>query len=66
MNPASVAFDRLKNPDVNNSAANAALTTNATNRLLADIQALAPEITARAGEIEAARRIPLDLVAKLR
>lgn len=40
--------------------------TNVTNRLLADIQALAPEITARAAEIEAARRIPLDLVEKLR
>jgi alkylation response protein AidB-like acyl-CoA dehydrogenase len=66
MNPASVAFDRLKNPDANDSAANAGLMTNVTNRILADIQALAPEITARAAEIEAARRIPLDLVDKLR
>jgi indole-3-acetate monooxygenase len=35
-------------------------------RLLADIRALAPSIAARAAEIEAARRIPLDLVETLR
>jgi alkylation response protein AidB-like acyl-CoA dehydrogenase len=35
-------------------------------RLLADIQELAPDITARAAEIEAGRRIPLDLVEALR
>ncbi len=40
--------------------------TNVANRILADVQALAPEITARAAEIEAARRIPLDLVEELR
>ena len=66
MNPTSAAFDRPRNPDTNNSAANAALMANLTNRILADIQALAPEITARAAEIEAARRIPLDLAEKLR
>ena len=35
-------------------------------RLLADISALAPDITSRAEEIEAGRRIPLDLVDMLR
>jgi alkylation response protein AidB-like acyl-CoA dehydrogenase len=35
-------------------------------RLLADIQELAPVVTARAAEIEAARRIPQDLVLALR
>jgi indole-3-acetate monooxygenase len=36
------------------------------DRLLADIRDLAPDITARAADIEAARRIPLDLVEALR
>jgi alkylation response protein AidB-like acyl-CoA dehydrogenase len=66
MNSTSVAFDRPQHPDGENSPAKAALATNAANRILADIQALAPEITARAAEIEAGRRIPLDLVEKLR
>jgi indole-3-acetate monooxygenase len=66
MNPTSVAFDRPRHPDARNSAANAALVSNVTNRLLSDIRALAPEITARAAEIEAGRRIPLDLVEELR
>ena len=35
-------------------------------QLLADIRQLAPEITGRAAEIEAERRIPLDLVETLR
>jgi alkylation response protein AidB-like acyl-CoA dehydrogenase len=35
-------------------------------RLLADIRELAPEITARAAEIEAGRRVPLDLVEALK
>jgi alkylation response protein AidB-like acyl-CoA dehydrogenase len=35
-------------------------------RLLADVRALAPEITARAAEIEAGRRIPPDLVEALK
>ena len=35
-------------------------------RLLADIRELAPDITARAAELEAGRRIPLDLVETLR
>jgi alkylation response protein AidB-like acyl-CoA dehydrogenase len=40
--------------------------TSTANRLLADIRELAPNITARAAEIEAGRRIPLDLVEALR
>jgi indole-3-acetate monooxygenase len=40
--------------------------TSAAKRLLADIWELAPDITARASEIEGARRIPLDLVEALR
>lgn len=35
-------------------------------RILSDIQKLAPEITVRASEIEAARSLPLDLVEKLK
>jgi alkylation response protein AidB-like acyl-CoA dehydrogenase len=35
-------------------------------RLLADIRGLAPDITSRAAEIEAGRRIPPDLVEALR
>jgi alkylation response protein AidB-like acyl-CoA dehydrogenase len=41
-------------------------TPNTNENLLAGIRALAPEITARAAEIEAARRIPSDLVDRLR
>jgi alkylation response protein AidB-like acyl-CoA dehydrogenase len=40
--------------------------TNAAERVLTNIRRLAPEITARAAEIEAARRIPRDLLEKLR
>ncbi len=40
--------------------------TETVNRLLADIRKLAPEITARAAEFEAARRIPLDMVEALK
>ena len=39
---------------------------NRTQRLLADIQELAPGITSRAAEIEAGRRMPSDLVEALR
>ena len=43
------------------------LTARTTNEnLLAGIRKLASEITARAAEIEAARRIPSDLVDRLR
>src|ERR1700730_14683955 len=37
-----------------------------SSRLLADIRRIAPAIAARAAEIEAARRVPLDLVEALR
>jgi hypothetical protein len=40
--------------------------TSTAKRLLADIRRSAPDITARAAEIEAGRRIPLDLVETLR
>jgi alkylation response protein AidB-like acyl-CoA dehydrogenase len=40
--------------------------TEAAERLLADIRDLAPDITSRVAEIEAGRRIPLDLVDTLR
>src|SRR5260221_3195337 len=40
--------------------------TSTAKRLLADIRDMAPAITARAVEIEAERRIPLDLVEALR
>src|ERR1700730_8671741 len=40
--------------------------TSTAKRLLADIRDMAPAITARAVEIEAGRRIPLDLVEALR
>jgi hypothetical protein len=40
--------------------------TTPTQRLLSDIQDLAPEITSRIPEIEAGRRIPIDLVEALR
>jgi hypothetical protein len=47
-------------------AANASVMTKVTNRILADIQALLPEITARAVEIKAERPVLLDLGEKLR
>jgi alkylation response protein AidB-like acyl-CoA dehydrogenase len=40
--------------------------TDITKRLLADIRDLAPDVAARAGEIEAGRRIPQDLVDTLK
>src|SRR5690242_4193097 len=43
-----------------------AFMTSTAKRLLADIRRSAPDITARAAEIEAGRRIPLDLVETLR
>ena len=41
-------------------------TRNTNENLLAGIQELASEITARAAEVEAVRRVPLDLVDRLR
>jgi alkylation response protein AidB-like acyl-CoA dehydrogenase len=66
MDPASAALDRPENPEANNSVANAELITNVADRMLSYIRALAPEIRARAAEIEAGRRIPSDLMERLR
>jgi indole-3-acetate monooxygenase len=41
-------------------------TTKTAKRMLADIRKLAPRITSRAAEIEAGRRIPLDLLEELK
>lgn len=41
-------------------------TSNVTEHMLANIQLLAPEIRARAAEIEISRRVPSDLIDKLR
>jgi alkylation response protein AidB-like acyl-CoA dehydrogenase len=66
MNPTKVAVDRQGHPDAQNSVANAAPVSSVTDRILADVEALAPEIRKRAAEIEAGRRIPIDLMKKLR
>jgi indole-3-acetate monooxygenase len=42
------------------------LMTNTAERMLGDIRKLAPDITARASQIEPRRRFPLDLVDSLR
>jgi alkylation response protein AidB-like acyl-CoA dehydrogenase len=47
-------------------SSSATATRTTAKHLLADIRELAPEITARAAEIEAGRRIPLDMVEALR
>src|SRR5258708_39652047 len=44
----------------------AAVMTNPAKHLLAEIQELAPAINSRAAEIEAARRVPPDLVEALK
>jgi len=40
--------------------------TNPTQRLLADVRMLAPDIISRAGEIESLRHVPSDLIEALR
>jgi hypothetical protein len=50
----------------NNPFSESTLTVNGAKRLLADISQLASDIAPRAAEIEAARRMPLDLVETLR
>jgi alkylation response protein AidB-like acyl-CoA dehydrogenase len=62
MDYSSAALDLAKDTD----AANSASMTDVTNRIRSDIRNLAPEITARTTEIEAGRRVPADLVGKLR
>jgi alkylation response protein AidB-like acyl-CoA dehydrogenase len=66
MNPTNIVFGRRGNHGVQNSAANPLPMKNAVDHILAEVQALAPEITQRVVEMETARRIPLDLVEKLR
>src|ERR1700754_508677 len=58
---AGIAFDPARK-----SPADAKLMTNVTDRILADVRALAPEITRRVAEIEAGPQVPFDLVRKLR
>jgi alkylation response protein AidB-like acyl-CoA dehydrogenase len=62
----SSAVSFVDYPITKNPAFDTALTTSAAKRLLADIRELASDIKARAAEIEAGRRIPLDLVEALR
>jgi indole-3-acetate monooxygenase len=62
----SAAIDRLQYTHTKTPAANATPMTDVHNRILADIQTLAPEIAKRSVEIEAGRRVPLDLMERLR
>jgi alkylation response protein AidB-like acyl-CoA dehydrogenase len=57
---AAAVADRLASPGHNPASIDAA------QRLLADIRELAPAITVRVAEMEAGRRIPLDLVETLK
>jgi alkylation response protein AidB-like acyl-CoA dehydrogenase len=57
---------RVGHSIVNNPVKQTSHTAAEAKRLLADIRALAPDIAARAAEIERVRRIPLDLVEELR
>lgn len=59
-------FSRVDHRIAKNAGSDMALMAHTAKRLLADIRELAPDITARAAEIEAERRIPLDLVEALR
>jgi alkylation response protein AidB-like acyl-CoA dehydrogenase len=63
MTPDTNPFDHN---DARNSLGNGAPMTKSIDRMLADVRVLAPELTARVREIEAMRRIPVDLVEKLR
>ena len=60
------AIERAGHPIIGDELSDTALIRNTPARLLADIHALANEITSRAAESEAARRIPIDLVEALR
>jgi alkylation response protein AidB-like acyl-CoA dehydrogenase len=62
----STAVGRVDHSIARNTFSDTTGMTNTAQRLLADIRELAPEITLRAQEIEAARRIPPDLVQALR
>jgi alkylation response protein AidB-like acyl-CoA dehydrogenase len=62
----NTTVDRIDRFIVQNPIRRTPRTATEAERLLADIRALAPNIAGRAAEIEAARRIPLDLVETLR
>jgi len=57
---------RVGRPVIKSIAFDTPSKANTARRLLADIRELAPGITARAAEIEDARRIPPDLAEALR
>jgi alkylation response protein AidB-like acyl-CoA dehydrogenase len=61
----STTFGAANHPIVNAFSGTTSVTSTA-KRLLADIRELAPDISSRAAEIEAGRRIPPDLVEALR
>jgi alkylation response protein AidB-like acyl-CoA dehydrogenase len=62
----STAVSRVDASRAKNVFSETARSAKAAKRLLSDIRELASDITARAAEIEAGRRIPLDLVEALR
>ena len=62
----STAVSRVDASRAKNVFSETARSAKAAKRLLSDIRELASDITARAAEIEAGRRIPLDLVDTLR
>lgn len=64
----NTAFGRVDDAVANGTFSETTLTTTpiTAKRLFADIRQLALEIAPRAAEIEAARRMPLDLVAALK
>src|SRR4051794_39802217 len=62
----NTTFGHVDHRVAKHSFLTAASTTSAVERLFAGIRELAPDIIARAAEIETARRIPVDLVEALR
>jgi alkylation response protein AidB-like acyl-CoA dehydrogenase len=62
----STAASRVERPVAKNAFSDTPLARDTARRLLADIRELAPDIIARAAEIEAGRRIPPDLVNTLK
>src|SRR5262245_29426992 len=68
--PTGICYSRNNKARLGNAAAMRSAEplrmTQTSTRLLADIRQLAPQLAARAGEFEAARRIPPDIVDLLR
>jgi hypothetical protein len=62
----STSATRVNGPIAKRICFDTALTATTPKRMLADIRELALDIKARAAEIEAGRRIPVDLVEALR